>query len=161
MSALTDLDTQVTLAEKAVANLKMRAQALSSTDTTTGGTSTGGTIDSGVSTTDLGLGLGSGGPNPLNRDMVIDNINSELGISTSNGGADTRLPQDPKDINVGPPVDPLADDGPTTSNGTTLTDDGKDLPKASVLIEKPNTKMRNLLIYVVLAFGAYMVFRKK
>jgi len=161
MSALTDLDTQVTLAEKAVANLKMRAQALSSTDTTTGGTSKGGSVDSGSSTTGLGLGLGSGGPNPMNRDIIIDNINSDLGISTSNGGVDTRLPQDPQDINVGPPADPLPDDGPTTSNGTTLTDDGKDLPKASVLIEKPNNKMRNLLIYVVLAFGAYMVFRKK
>jgi hypothetical protein len=55
----------------------------------------------------------------------------------------------------------LSDDGPTTSNGTTLTDDAKDVPKASILIEKPNTKMRNLLIYLVLAFGAYMVFRKK
>jgi hypothetical protein len=159
MSALTDLDTQVTLAEKAVANLKMRAQALSSTDATKSGTSTGGSVDSGVSTSDLGLG--SGGPNPMNRDIVIDNINSELGISTSNGGVDTRLPQDPSEIKVGPPVDPLPDDGPTTSNGTTLTDDAKDLPKVSVLIEKPNTKMRNLLIYLVLAFGAYMVFRKK
>jgi hypothetical protein len=97
----------------------------------------------------------------MNRDIVIDNINSELGISTSNGGVDTRLPQDPSEIKVGPPVDPLPDDGPTTSNGTTLTDDAKDLPKVSVLIEKPNTKMRNLLIYLVLAFGAYMVFRKK
>jgi hypothetical protein len=159
MSALTDLDTQVTLAEKAVANLKMRAQALSSTDTTTGGTSTGGSIDSGVSTPDLGLG--SGGPNPMNRDIVIDNINSELGISTSNGGVDTRLPQDPSDIKVGPPVDPLPDDGPTTSNGTTLTDDAKDVPKATIMVEAPNNKMRNLLVFFVLAFGAYMVFRKK
>ena len=159
MSALTDLDTQVTLAEKAVANLKMRAQSLSSTDTTSGGTSTGGSMDSGVSPADLGLG--SGGPNPMNRDIVIDNINSELGISTSNGGVDTQLPQDPSDIKVGPPVDPLSDDGPTTSNGTTLTDDAKDSPKASILIEKPNTKMRNLLIYLVVALGAYMVFRKK
>ena len=159
MSALTDLDTQVTLAEKAVANLKMRAQSLSSTDTTSGGTSTGGSMDSGVSPADLGLG--SGGPNSMNRDIVIDNINSELGITTSNGGVNTRLPQDPSDIKVGPPVDPLSDDGPTTSNGTTLTDDAKDVPKASILIEKPNTKMRNLLIYLVLAFGAYMVFRKK
>jgi hypothetical protein len=159
MSALTDLDTQVTLAEKAVANLKMRAQSLSSTDTTGGGTPIGSSMDSGVSTTDLGLG--SGGPNLMNRDIVIDNINSELGITTSNGGVDTRLPQDPSDIKVGPPVDPLSDDGPTTSNGTTLTDDAKDVPKASILIEKPNTKMRNLLIYLVLAFGAYMVFRKK
>lgn len=159
MSALTDLDTQVTLAEKAVANLKMRAQSLSSTDITSGGTSTGGSMDSGVSPADLGLG--SGGPNPMNRDIVIDNINSELGISTSNGGVDTRLPQDPSDIKVGPPVDPLSDDGPTTSNGTTLTDDSKDSPKASILIEKPNTKMRNLLIYLVVALGAYMVFRKK
>lgn len=161
MSALTDLDTQVTLAEKAVADLKMRAQALSSTDATTGGISKGDSVDSGVSTTDLGLGLGSGGPNPMNRDIVIDNINSELGISTSTGTTDTSLPQDPKDIKVGAPVDPLPDDGPTTSNGTPLTDGAKDAPKASVLIEKPNTKMRNLLIYVVLAFGAYMVFRKK
>ena len=161
MSALTDLDTQVTLAEKAVANLKMRAQALSSTDATTGGTSTGGTMDSGVSTTDLGLGLGSGGPNSMNRDIVIDKLNSELGISTSNGTTDSTLPQDPRDIKVGPPVDLLPDDGPTTSNGTPLTDGGKDSPKASILIEKPNTKMRNLLIYVVLALGAYMVFRKK
>jgi hypothetical protein len=147
------------LAEKAVANLKMRAQSLSSTDTTGGGTPIGSSMDSGVSTTDLGLG--SGGPNLMNRDIVIDNINSELGITTSNGGVDTRLPQDPSDIKVGPPVDPLSDDGPTTSNGTTLTDDAKDVPKASILIEKPNTKMRNLLIYLVLAFGAYMVFRKK
>lgn len=159
MSALTDLDTQVTLAEKAVANLKMRAQSLSSTDTTSGGTSTGGRMDSGVSPADLGLG--SGGPNPMNRDIVIDNINSELGITTSNGGVDTRLPQDPSDIKVGPPVDPLSDEGPTTSNGTTLTDDAKDSPKASILIEKSNTKMRNLLIYLVVALGAYMVFRKK
>jgi hypothetical protein len=159
MSALTDLDTQVTLAEKAVANLKMRAQSLSSTDTTGGGTPSGGSMDSGVSPADLGLG--SGGPNPMNRDIVIDNINSELGITTSNGGVDTRLPQDPSDIKVEPPVDPLSDDGPTTSNGTTLTDDAKDVPKASILIEKPNTKMRNLLIYLVLAFGAYKVFRKK
>jgi hypothetical protein len=159
MSALTDLDTQVTLAEKAVANLKMRAQALSSTDTTTGGTSTGGSMDSVVSTTDLGLG--SGGPNPMNRDIVIDNINSELGISTSNGGVDTRLPQDPSDIKVGPPVDRLPDDGPTTSNGTTLTDDAKDVPKASIMVEAPNKRMRNLLVFVVVAIGAYMVFRKK
>jgi hypothetical protein len=159
MSALTDLDTQVTFAEKAVANLKMRAQALSSTDTTTGGTSTGGSMDSVVSTTDLGLG--SGGPNPMNRDIVIDNINSELGISTSNGGVDTRLPQDPSDIKVGPPVDPLPDDGPTTSNGTTLTDDAKDVPKATIMVEAPNNKMRNLLVLFVLAFGAYIVFRKK
>jgi hypothetical protein len=159
MSALTDLDTQVTLAEKAVANLKMRAQALSSTDTTTGGTSTGGSMDSVVSTTDLGLG--SGGPNPMNRDIVIDNINSELGISTSNGGVDTRLPQDPSDIKVGPAIDPLPDDGPTTSNGTTLTDDAKDVPKATIMVEAPNNKMRNLLVLFVLAFGAYMVFRKK
>lgn len=159
MSALTDLDTQVTLAEKAVANLKMRAQALSSTDTTTGETSTGGSMDSVVSTPDLGLG--SGGPNPMNRDIVIDNINSELGISTSNGGVDTRLPQDPSDIKVGPPVDPLPDDGPTTSNGTTLTDDAKDVPKATIMVEAPNNKMRNLLVLFVLAFGAYMVFRKK
>jgi hypothetical protein len=159
MSALTDLDTQVTLAENAVANLKMRAQSLSSTDTTGGGTSTGGSMDSGVSPADLGLG--SGGPNPMNRDIVIDNINSELGITTSNGGVYSRLPQGPSDIKVGAPVDPLSDDGPTTSNGTTLTDDPKDVPKASILIEKPNTKMRNLLIYLVLAFGAYMVFRKK
>ena len=137
----------------------MRAQSLSSTDTTSGVTSTGGSMDSGVSPADLGLG--SGGPNSMNRDIVIDNINSELGITTSNGGVDTRLPQDPSDIKVGPPVDPLSDDGPTTSNGTTLTDDAKDVPKASILIEKPNTKMRNLLIYLVLAFGAYMVFRKK
>ena len=137
----------------------MRAQSLSSTDTTGGGTPIGSSMDSGVSTTDLGLG--SGGPNLMNRDIVIDNINSELGITTSNGGVDTRLPQDPSDIKVGPPVDPLSDDGPTTSNGTTLTDDAKDVPKASILIEKPNTKMRNLLIYLVLAFGAYMVFRKK
>jgi hypothetical protein len=159
MSALTDLDTQVTLAEKAVANLKMRAQALSSTDTTTGGTSTGGSMDSVVSTTDLGLG--SGGPNPMNRDILIDNINSELGISTSNGGVDTRLPQDPSDIKVGPAIDPLADVGPTTSNGTTLTDDAKDVPKASIMVEAPNKKMRNLLVFVVVAIGAYMVFRKK
>jgi hypothetical protein len=147
------------LAEKAVANLKMRAQALSSTDTTTGGTSTGGSMDSVVSTPDLGLG--SGGPNPMNRDIVIDNINSELGISTSNGGVDTRLPQDPSDIKVGPPVDPLPDDGPTTSNGTTLTDDAKDVPKASIMVEAPNKRMRNLLVFVVVAIGAYMVFRKK
>jgi hypothetical protein len=159
MSALTDLDTQVTLAENAVANLKMRAQSLSSTDTTSGGTSTGGSMDSGVSPADLGLG--SGGPNPMNRDIVIDNINSELGISTSNGGVDTRLPQDPSDIKVGPPVDPLPDDGPTTSNGTTLTDDAKDVPKATIMVEAPNNKMRNLLVFFVLAFGAYMVFRKK
>jgi hypothetical protein len=159
MSALTDLDTQVTLAEKAVANLKMRAQALSSTDSTTGGTATIGSVDSGVSTPDLGLG--SGGPNPMNRDIVIDNINSELGISTSNVGVDTRLPQDPSDIKVGPPVDPLADVGPTTSNGTTLTDDAKDVPKASIMVEAPNKRMRNLLVFVVVAIGAYMVFRKK
>jgi hypothetical protein len=159
MSALTDLDTQVTLAEKAVANLKMRAQALSSTDVTTSGTSTGGSMDSGVSTSDLGLG--SGGPNPMNRDIVIDNINSELGISTSNGGVDTRLPQDPSEIKVGPPVDPLPDDGPTTSNGTSLTDDAKDVPKATIMVEAPNTRMRNLLVFVVVAIGAYIVFRKK
>jgi hypothetical protein len=159
MSALTDLDTQVTLAEKAVANLKMRAQALSSTDATTSGTSTGGSMDSGVSTSDLGLG--SGGPNAMNRDIVIDNINSELGISTSNGGVGTRLPQDPSEIKVGPPIDPLPDDGPTTSNGTTLTDDSKDSPKTSVSIEKSNTKMRNTLVFVVLAIAAYLAFRKK
>jgi hypothetical protein len=159
MSALTDLDTQVSLAEKAVADLKMRAQALSSTDTITGGTSTGGSVDSGVSIPDLGLG--SGGPNPMNRDIVIDNINSELGISTSNGSIDTRLPQDPSDIKVGAPVDPLADVGPTTSNGTTLSDDAKPTPKASIKVEAPNNKMRNLLVLFVLAFGAYMVFRKK
>lgn len=153
MSALTELDNQVTLAEKAVADLKMRAQAISSGGTSTSGATTNGSGNNNVSPLDLGLG--SGGPNPT------DKLNSELGISTSSGGVDTRLPQDPKEFNVGPPVDPLPDDGPTTSNGTTLTDDGKDLPKASVLIEKPNTKMRNLLIYVVLAFGAYMVFRKK
>lgn len=159
MSALTDLDTQVSLAEKAVADLKMRAQALSSTDSTTGGTSTGGSVDSGVSTPDLGLG--SGGPNPMNRDIVIDNINSELGISTSNVGVDTRLPQDPSDIKVGAPVDPLADVGPTTSNGTTLSDDTKTTAKASIMVEAPNTRMRNLLVFVVIALGAYMVFRKK
>ncbi len=154
MSALTQLDNQVTLAEKAVADLKMRAQAISSGGTSTSGATTDGSGNNNVSPFDLGLG--SGGPNPT------DKLNSELGISTSSGGVDTRLPQDPKDFNVGPAGGgPLPDDGPTTSNGTTLTDDGKDLPKASVLIEKPNTKMRNLLIYVVLAFGAYMVFRKK
>lgn len=159
MSALTNLDSQVTLAEQAVANLKMRAQALSSTDNSSGGTLTGGSMDSGVSPADLGLG--SGGPNPMDRDIVIDNINSELGISTSNGGVDTRLPQDPTDVRVGPPVDPLSDDGPTTTNGTTLSDDAKDSPKGSIFIEKPKTKMRNLLIYLVVALGAYMVFRKK
>ena len=171
MSALTNLDTQVTLAEKAVANLKMRAQSLSSTDTTSGGTSTGGSMDSGVSPADLGLG--SGGPNPMNRDIVIDNINSELGISTSNGSKDGGVsladlglgsggpnPMN-RDFEIKYPVDPLPDDGPTTSNGTTLTDDAKDSPKASILIEKPNSKMRNLLIYLVVALGAYMVFRKK
>jgi hypothetical protein len=172
MNALTDLDTQVTLAEKAVANLRMRAQSLSSTDTT-GGTSTGGSVDSGSSTTGLGLGLGSGGPNPMNRDIIIDNINTELGISTSNGSKDGGVsPADlglgsggpnpmNRDIEIKYPVDPLSDDGPTTSNGTTLTDDAKDSPKASILIQKPNTKMRNLLIYLVVALGAYMVFRKK
>jgi hypothetical protein len=97
----------------------------------------------------------------MNRDIVIDNINSELGISTSNGGVDTRLPQDPSDIKVGAPVDPLADVGPTTSNGTTLSDDTKTTPKASIMVEAPNTRMRNLLVFVVVALGAYMVFRKK
>jgi hypothetical protein len=165
MSALTNLDTQVTLAEKAVANLKMRAQALSSTDTTSGGTLTGGSMDSGVSPADLGLG--SGGPNPT------DKLNAELGISTSNGSKDGGVsladlglgsggpnPMN-RDFEIKYPVDPLPDDGPTTSNGTTLTDDAKDSPKASILIEKPNSKMRNLLIYLVVALGAYMVFRKK
>ena len=109
----------------------------------------------------------------MNRDIVIDNINSELGISTSNGSKDGGVsladlglgsggpnPMN-RDFEIKYPVDPLPDDGPTTSNGTTLTDDAKDSPKASILIEKPNSKMRNLLIYLVVALGAYMVFRKK
>jgi hypothetical protein len=152
MSALTDLDSQVTLAEKAVADLKMRAQQLMDTPVVVDTSSSG-----------SNLGLGSGGPAPREGGGLreVNSVNTELGISTSNGGVDTRLPQDPSDIKVGPPVDPLADVGPTTSNGTTLTDDAKDVPKATIMVEAPNNKMRNLLVLFVLAFGAYMVFRKK
>jgi hypothetical protein len=42
-----------------------------------------------------------------------------------------------------------------------LTDDAKDVPKATIMVEAPNTRMRNLLVFVVVAIGAYIVFRKK
>jgi len=171
MSALTDLDSQVNLAEKAVADLKMRAQQLMNTSDTTSnngnsasqlGLGSGGPFPGGSGADDpMSLGLGSGGPAPREGGglIVVNNVNTELGIGTNSVGDSSSNDQfGPIDIKY--PTDPLANDGPTTSNGTSLTDETKG-PKATIMVEAPNNKMRNILVLVVLAFGAYMVFRKK